>query len=137
MYRSDTTSSLYSYVSVLQTINAKPHGHDLISYQYQPDTSLNQCQTNGHNLSFFVSMRTKLQSRSNQSRVSISNDVFEVYMLLVKVNRHNYNFLVVIYITIIKIIMLQIYSTIKIYVIIYQMIKLIMLCIHLKRSSNE
>ena len=42
----------------------------------------------------------------------------------------------------IKAIMLQIYSTIKldaikIYVIIYHMIKLIMLRIHLKRSSNE
>ena len=35
---------------------------------------------------------------SNQSRVSLSTDVFEVFMLQVKVNRHYYNCYAVIYI---------------------------------------
>ena len=38
-------------------------------------------------------------SRSNQSGVFISTDVFDVCMLQVKINRRNYNSYVVIYIT--------------------------------------
>ena len=75
-----------------------------MSYQCQQDTSSNQCQTYGHDLSSYVSMRPKLISHSNQSGVSISTDVFEVEMLQAEVNRRYYN----------SYIMLCIYSTAKI-----------------------
>ena len=42
---------------------------------------------------------------SQQSKWSLSTDVFEVYKLQVKVNRHNYNY---------KIIRFSIYNTVKI-----------------------
>ena len=47
----------------------------------------------------FFGTRTRLFSRSNQSRVSILTDIFEVYMLQVKFNRCNQNSSVHIYIT--------------------------------------
>ena len=51
---------------------------DTISYQWlhRHKHLIDQCQTNGHDHSSYVSTRTKLLSRSNQSWVSISTEYF-------------------------------------------------------------
>ena len=56
------------------------------------DTSIGQYQyqTNGHNPQSVYQNREWLLSRSNQYGVSISTNLFVVYMLQVKVNRRNY-----------------------------------------------
>ena len=66
-----------------------------------------QYQTNGHNLQLirfeqghnYSWTRTWLLSCNNLGGVSISTNVFEFSMLQVKVNRRNYNFYIIIYIT--------------------------------------
>ena len=91
-------------------------GHNLVNYQcLNLDTIFNSFDLNKDMISLC----------SNQGGVSISTTVFEVYMSQVKVNRHNYNSYVVIYIYhMINTIMLHIYSivikvVIKMYVITY------------------
>ena len=56
-------------------------------------------QTNGHDRQPIYQNREQLLSRSKQNGVSISTNVFEVYMLQVKVSKSNYNSYIVIYIT--------------------------------------
>ena len=72
-----------------------------ISYQYQHghkhmiiNAKPIQPQSSTH-----YSTRTLLLSGSNRSGVSISTNIFEVNMTQVKVQRHNHNSFVVIYIT--------------------------------------
>ena len=56
-------------------------------------------QTDGHDPQPIYQNREQLPSRSKQSGVSISTNVFEAYMLQVKVSKSNYNSYIVIYIT--------------------------------------
>ena len=55
-------------------------------------------KTQGTIFSLYVSTKPYCSQHCNQSRVSISTNVSEVYMLQVKVNRCNYNSYVIIYI---------------------------------------
>ena len=56
-------------------------------------------QTDGHDPQPIYQNREQLLSRSKQNGVSISTNVFEVYMLQVNVSKSNYNSYIVIYIT--------------------------------------
>ena len=59
-----------------------------MSYRSQPDTSLNQCQTNGHALSSNVSMRT-CQLSINAKPMGTTSWAFSVNWTLAQFNGHN------------------------------------------------
>ena len=87
----------------IKSINAKPMGS--ISYQYQHGHKhmiINAKPIQPQSSTHLFRTRTLLLSGSNRSGVSISTNIFEVYMTQVKVQRHNYNSYVVIYITWLK-----------------------------------
>ena len=56
-----------------------------------------QCQTNGHDPQSVCQNKERLLFCSKQYEVSISTNVFEVYILQVKINRRIYNSYLVIY----------------------------------------
>ena len=66
------------------------NGDKLLSYRYQSEAHNYQCQTNGND---------PQPVYQKQYGVSLSTNVFKVYMSQVKINRRIYNFYVVIYIT--------------------------------------
>ena len=83
------------------TINTTTTGHDLISYVNHTIAIYWSMSQIGHDLNLYVLIqRNQIYSQHcNQSGVSVLTSIFEVYMLQVKVNRHNYNSYFVIYIT--------------------------------------
>ena len=52
---------------------------------------IDQVNSQGNNLYSYVSMKPDYYKHCNQSEVYISTNVFELYLLQVKVNRRNYN----------------------------------------------
>ena len=76
------------------------NGHDLVSYQCQQGLAKNRLMPNQWALSQLVCFNpNQFLSRSNQIGDSLSTNVFEVYILQVKVDKRTYNSYVVIYIT--------------------------------------
>ena len=77
-----------------------PHRDTSVSIKQAINRDLNV--THGHKCCYQTSSQSiyaKYLVHCNQSGVSILTNVFEVFVLLVKVNRRNYNYCFVIYIT--------------------------------------